>query len=253
MLPFGDTWLWDGTTWSLSGLGVFGPPARSGASLAGTGVSGTQRLVLFGGLADKPLGDTWSLSASQAAAGPPPTGATPSIAPPTTLHGSPTTLPETGRTIGTLKSAPGVATTSPLNQARSAPLAITAHTIARGGLLTLSGSGFAANAKVEIILHSATTFRTDARTDAAGTFQQTLEVPSNVSTGAHQIEARGPAMGGGTALTLIASIRITAPAVKQGVLLPLVMIVLTILVGGAAGAVMMASARWQRGSTTAGG
>jgi len=253
VLPFGDTWLWDGSTWSLSGLGVFGPPARSGGSLAGAPASGTPRLVLFGGLADKALGDTWSLSAAPASPAPPPTGSTPSTAPPTTGRGSPSTPPATGKSSGPPKSTPGVTTAPPAGPARSAPLAVTAHTIQRGGLLTLSGTGFAPNAKVEIILHSATTFRTDARTDGGGTFHQTLEVPSTVSPGAHQIEARGPAMGGGTALTLIASIRITAPGARHSWVLPVSMVLLTILVGGAAGAVLIASARWQRSSASSGG
>jgi hypothetical protein len=52
--PFGDTWRWDGTSWSL--LPGAGPPARSLACVART----PQGLLLFGGYsASGVLGDTW--------------------------------------------------------------------------------------------------------------------------------------------------------------------------------------------------
>jgi Galactose oxidase, central domain len=54
----GDTWTWDGTTWTLRSPGL-SPSARNGASMAYDPV--TSQLVLFGGWDSSGyLGDTWT-------------------------------------------------------------------------------------------------------------------------------------------------------------------------------------------------
>src|ERR1022692_1720023 len=53
---FGDTWTWDGTTWSL--LSSTGPSARQGAAMAYD--PATSQLVIFGGFHGGELGDTWT-------------------------------------------------------------------------------------------------------------------------------------------------------------------------------------------------
>jgi hypothetical protein len=53
-VPLGDTWIWDGSTWTQ---GPDGPPARAGGSMAPYGSSGA---VLFGGATSTAmLADTW--------------------------------------------------------------------------------------------------------------------------------------------------------------------------------------------------
>lgn len=56
---FGDTWIWNGHTWTEAQPAV-APPARRGAGLAYDAATG--KLLLFGGLDGHgaPLGDTWS-------------------------------------------------------------------------------------------------------------------------------------------------------------------------------------------------
>ncbi len=79
--PIGDSWTFDGTTWTE--LSVPGPPARYGHSMATLGASPTGRVVLFGGLVQMgSLGevgednDTWVFDGSAwtevAVAGPTP-------------------------------------------------------------------------------------------------------------------------------------------------------------------------------------
>jgi hypothetical protein len=55
--PLGDTWTWNGTTWSETSFAQ--PPARYSASMAYD--AHTNQLLLFGGLGagETPLGDTW--------------------------------------------------------------------------------------------------------------------------------------------------------------------------------------------------
>jgi hypothetical protein len=54
---FGDTWTFDGTTWTQQAPPV-SPPAREGHAMATAG----DRVVLFGGsdLQGNPMGDTWT-------------------------------------------------------------------------------------------------------------------------------------------------------------------------------------------------
>jgi hypothetical protein len=58
-LLYSDTWEWNGVagTWTLRTPSGSVPPARTGAAIAYDSVRG--RVVLFGGRAGAPLGDTW--------------------------------------------------------------------------------------------------------------------------------------------------------------------------------------------------
>ncbi|HXY43100.1 MAG TPA: kelch repeat-containing protein [Acidimicrobiales bacterium] len=59
--PLGDTWAWDGSTWTE--LSATGPPPRSMASM--TFDAATAQVVLFGGNGTtSDLGDTWTLDGS---------------------------------------------------------------------------------------------------------------------------------------------------------------------------------------------
>ena len=56
----GDTWTWDGSTWTKQAPKT-SPPARFGASMAYDAATGN--VVLFGGLNGagvRPLNDTWT-------------------------------------------------------------------------------------------------------------------------------------------------------------------------------------------------
>ncbi|MDP9093095.1 MAG: kelch repeat-containing protein, partial [Actinomycetota bacterium] len=53
----GDTWTWDGTTWTLKAPAT-SPPARDGATMAYDTATGTT--ILFGGFGTGYLNDTWS-------------------------------------------------------------------------------------------------------------------------------------------------------------------------------------------------
>ena len=63
IVTFGDTWTWDGSTWTKRAP-VSSPPARSGASMAYDAATGT--VVLFGGhdLRVNPLDETWTWDGS---------------------------------------------------------------------------------------------------------------------------------------------------------------------------------------------
>jgi hypothetical protein len=54
---FGDTWTWDGSTWTKQDAKT-SPPARHSASMAYDAATGN--VVLFGGQGGVFLGDTWT-------------------------------------------------------------------------------------------------------------------------------------------------------------------------------------------------
>ncbi len=62
--PLGDTWLWNGTSWSLAGADGTGPPARASAAMAWDNIS--NNIVLFGGKdgSNNTLSDTWIFNPS---------------------------------------------------------------------------------------------------------------------------------------------------------------------------------------------
>lgn len=53
----GDTWSWDGTTWSVPASITTSPSARDSASMA---LDANNNLILFGGINGQIFGDTWS-------------------------------------------------------------------------------------------------------------------------------------------------------------------------------------------------
>ncbi len=61
-VTFGDTWTWDGSTWTKQSP-ASSPPARDSASMAYDAATGT--VLLFGGIsANGPFGDTWTWDGS---------------------------------------------------------------------------------------------------------------------------------------------------------------------------------------------
>ncbi len=63
--------------------------------------------------------------------------------------------------------------------------------VAQGGTVTVTGTGFAADEKVEFVLHSDPIVLGEATADAAGAVSATLTVPASAPVGDHQLIATG--------------------------------------------------------------
>jgi hypothetical protein len=86
-----------------------------------------------------------------------------------------------------------------------ASIALSASTVAEGGHVTISGTGFEATRTVTLTLHTVTVSLGTAQTDASGAFSTTVTLPSGV-TGSHTITAADAAGNSASA-----TITITAP------------------------------------------
>ncbi|MDQ1364901.1 MAG: large repetitive protein [Acidimicrobiaceae bacterium] len=249
----GDTWVWNGSTWStslaLSILPTLSPPARAGAAIAGGPTS--QRVVLFGGQpggANAPaLGDTWSIATLTT---------TPSLPTPSTAvgssGGSTTTTRETTSTTavtgpsGTPPTAGKAGPTPATAKAPvPAPLAVAARSVERGKSVKVSGSGFLPGAKITITFHSVRVVVGTTVADARGRFSTTVLVPNNAPPGQHHIEADGATNAGGRAV-LVGQVSIMGPRGHHSWVLPALMVALTVLLAAGAGVVLTTSARWHR-------
>lgn len=251
----GDTWLWNGSTWStslpLSLLPSLNPPPRVGASIAGGFAN--QRLVLFGGQSGGPspitFDDTWSVSTV--------TTTTASTLPATTVGppGEPTTAPvarstTTSTTLavaGKPGAGPPPTTTAPTPTATpttvvAAPLDVTSRSAHPGDEVTISGSGFTPRAPITISFDATTVAKGTTFADDKGRFTATVVVPADASSGSHHIKADGAARSGGQAV-LVAQMSITGHRGHHSWLLPALMVALTVLVAGGAGVVLTASTR----------
>jgi hypothetical protein len=245
----GDTWLWNGSTWStslpLSLLPALNPPARTGASAATA--PGNQQLVLFGGqsggLFPGALNDTWSVTAVVP---------TPTPGPSTTVDpvpGSTTTSSATTTTSTTAAGPSGGASTTVSPTPKTTPavtapanLAVASPSVHAGGEVTISGSGFTPRAPITIMIDGVTVAKGSTYADGAGHFSATVVVPADIPTGSHDIQAHGSARSGGQAV-LVAKVSITGPPGHHSWLQPALMVMLTLLVAGGAGVVLTASTR----------
>jgi hypothetical protein len=70
-------------------------------------------------------------------------------------------------------------------------------------------------------------------TDAQGRFSVTVLVPGDAPAGQHHFEAEGPASAGGVK-TLLAPVMVSVPGHHHSLALPIAMVVLTVLLAGAA-------------------
>jgi hypothetical protein len=244
-----DLWTWDGYRWVATPASG-AAPARSGASLSG-GPGGT--LVLFGGAgASGVLGDTWTLTTPPAKTATTPETTTSSLPATTTTStsvrpsttsvppssSSPVTRPPS--TTATTRASNSSSTTS-----STAVLGLTARSVHVGDQLTLSGSGFAPNATVNITFRSVPIAVASVVTDAQGRFSVTVLVPGDAAAGQHHFEAEGPASTGGVK-TLLAPVSVTVHAGHHSLVLPISMVVLTVLLAGAAWIVLSRSGAQRR-------
>jgi LPXTG-motif cell wall-anchored protein len=65
-----------------------------------------------------------------------------------------------------------------------------------GGSLTINSSGWMADSSVTITLHSTPVVLTTVKSDATGTVNVTVTVPSNTASGSHTIELTGTSTAG---------------------------------------------------------
>jgi hypothetical protein len=182
----GDTWLWNGGTWTAVRPGG-APPPRAGAAAAFDTAS--RQLVLFGGLGagGVGLGDTVILGEQ---------------APVTLGPGQATSSTGSTGSTGSSEAAP---TTG------AAPRSSSPHDLRRGDLVSVSGTGFNPGTRVTITFHSAGVVVGRATTDRQGHFSATVAVPGSASTGAHHFEASGTGPNGPLA-ELIAAVDVVGPS-----------------------------------------
>jgi hypothetical protein len=248
----GDTWVWNGSTWStslaLSIVPTLSPSARTGAAIA-TGPS-SHRLVLFGGQSAGSgavaLGDTWSIATlTTNPPQPTPSTAAGSVAAPTTTAGAGTSTTGVAGPSGTPATAAKPGPTPTTTKAAVRTLAVASRSAHRGSPVRISGSGFLPGAKITITFHSVSVVVGTTTADAQGRFSATVMVPSDAPPGEHHIEADGATKAGGQTV-LVGRVSIMAPAGHRSWLLPALMVALTVLLAAGAGVLLTASARWPR-------
>jgi hypothetical protein len=125
-------------------------------------------------------------------------------------------------------------------------LGVTARSVHVGDQLTLSGGGFLPESTVTITFHSTSIVVASVRTDARGRFSVIVLVPGDAAAGQHRFEAQGPAASGGVT-TLSAPVNVTLPGHRHSLVLPISMGTLTVLLAGAAGAVLLRSGGLRHG------
>lgn len=67
--------------------------------------------------------------------------------------------------------------------------------LARGGTVAVSGSGFEPNESIEVWMHSTPVRLTSGNATAGGAFAASVTIPAGAAPGAHQIELRGASSG----------------------------------------------------------
>ena len=112
-------------------------------------------------------------------------------------------------------------------------MAVTARSVRKGDQVTLSGGGFAPGAHIVISFRSATIVVGSATADDAGNFSVTVAVPANATGGQHDFEAHGPGPAG-TVTDITAQIRVDGAGHRGSWVIPVVMIVVTLLIGAGA-------------------
>ena len=88
-----------------------------------------------------------------------------------------------------------------------ATVSVDATSVAQGGTVSVSGSGFAPNEKVALELHSDVIVLGEATADAAGSFSTSVTVPGTAPVGDHELVATGADSGrtASTALSVTAA------------------------------------------------
>jgi hypothetical protein len=205
--PLGDTWLWTGGSWSRLAVGT-PPAARAGA--LGADDQASRQLVVFGGVGSggDHLGQTAVLSAE---APTPVTTGSGSSGSTTTTTGSAgsTTTSRSGSTSSTGRSAGSGGGASGGTQ-----LAAATTTLRRGDVVTLTGRGFVAGARVTITFGSSpSVVVATTRADADGAFRVEVSVPDDAGLGTHRFVASGRGPHGTT--TLATEVRVVALSIAR--------------------------------------
>lgn len=81
---------------------------------------------------------------------------------------------------------------------QSGSLPVTSGTLAPGGTVTLTGSGFTPGAAVSIYVYSTPTLLSKTVSDATGSIAVAVTIPADLAPGSHTLQAIGPAPGGGS-------------------------------------------------------
>jgi hypothetical protein len=239
---YGDTWLWNGTTWERAA--PKGSPApRSGVAATTDTASG--KVVLFGGEGQggAMFADTHVLSTSPLVSIGPGTQSTGSTTSGSTVASQPTSTapaaqarPSPG-TAGSAKST----TTAP-KSAAPIPLVANSHVLHRGDLVRLSGTGFRPGTPIVITFHSSPEVVGRTHANSQGTFSATVAVPDRAAFGGHHFEAQGTNRAG-RSTTLVAAVNVvglghgstattTEKVVMVGVAILLPLATLLALAGG---------------------
>jgi hypothetical protein len=192
-----DTWLWNGTSWSLAPTSRSANLARDGAAVAFDAAS--HQFLAFGGeaLDGGVLGDTLAFGQAPVDLGTTPSTTTTTTARPTTgatsspSHGVKVEAPPTQSSV---TRAPTGATSG--TAVRSSGLGETRRVLHRGELVRLQGGGFGADARITITFESTSTVVGEAVADATGHYVATVPVPENAKAGRHRFAATGVDPGG---------------------------------------------------------
>jgi hypothetical protein len=191
------------------------------------------------------LGDTWTLATQPAKTTGPATSTSSTAL--TTTTTTTTTIPTSiaRATTSTIRApSPAAATTGVTPGTTTAALGVTAHTVHVGSQLTLSGGGFVPVTTVDITFQSTPIAVASVVTDNHGHFSVTVLVPGDAPAGQHHFVAEGRAARGGVQ-TLMAPVNVTMAGHHHSLVLPVTMVVLTVLLAGAA-AVVLARADGER-------
>ncbi|MEU5693567.1 hypothetical protein [Actinosynnema sp. NPDC020468] len=123
----------------------------------------------------------------------------------------PAAVPTTGAPAPTAAAPPATAALP----ARAAALTAGSGAVAAGGTVPVTGSGFAADEQVTVVLGEQKLFLAPAKADAAGAVAYTAAIPADVPAGAHALQFTGSTSGavGTVALTVSAAATpVAAPA-----------------------------------------
>lgn len=197
----GGTWAWHDNTWTR--LQPQSPPtARRGATGAYDPVS--HQLVVFGGLGS----DGHALRQTEILT---------KIAPAkVTTTPVATTSPSTTAHADGARTSPTTTTSSTSTSTGRHPLEATAALLHRGGVVTLTGSGFLPGARITITFHSVpAVVVATTRANSHGDFRVDVTVPVDAAMGLHHFVATGRGPHGIT--TLITQVRVVALALGGGV------------------------------------
>lgn len=241
----GGTWNWNGSAWKL--IATHGaPPSRAGA--AADDDTAMRTLVLFGGTGSGGvLNDVWSLSGitwRRLGTSPAPAARFGAVSaydgashqlllfggvgagaravpgtyvltplPPIEVGTSPSTTSTTTTTVAT--GSHSTPTTRPATgSAHPAPPRTATAGAHPGGIVTLSGKGFAPHARVLITFGPRHQVVAVTKADADGRFRVDVTVPDTHSVGTHNFQATGRGPGG--PVHLVTPIRVAAYTTAHG-------------------------------------